>query len=91
MRDATVAELTSFLVTELTESADGTDIRPGILESGVGRAVIKGVDRRCDHVLRDFVPKMRRAGFANGAIHMILVANPGRCLPWRVETMLCAT
>jgi predicted metal-dependent phosphotriesterase family hydrolase len=46
-RDATVDELTEFLVNELTEGADGTDIRPGILKSGVGRPVIEGVDRRC--------------------------------------------
>jgi phosphotriesterase-related protein len=45
--DATVGELTDFLVTELTEGADGTAIRPGILKSGVERPVIEGVDRRC--------------------------------------------
>ncbi len=46
-RDATIDELTFFLVKELTEGADGTDIRPGILKSGVGRPVIEGVERRC--------------------------------------------
>ena len=45
--DATVEELTDFLVKELTEGADDTAIRPGILKSGVGRPVIEGVDRRC--------------------------------------------
>ena len=33
-----------------------------------------------DHVLRDFVPKMRRAGFDEAAIHTILVENPARIL-----------
>lgn len=47
VRTATTEELTGFLLKELTEGADGTGIRPGILKSGVGRPVIEGVDRRC--------------------------------------------
>ena len=44
---ASVEELTEFLLKELTEGADGTDIRTGILKSGVGRPVIEGVELRC--------------------------------------------
>lgn len=46
-RDASVEELTEFLVDELSEGADETAIRPGILKSGVGRPVIEGVERKC--------------------------------------------
>ncbi len=46
-RDADVGVLTEFLVQELTEGADGTGIRPGLLKSGVGRPVIEGVERTC--------------------------------------------
>jgi predicted metal-dependent phosphotriesterase family hydrolase len=44
---ASVEELTEFLLKELTEGADGTDIRTGILKSGVGRPVIEGIELRC--------------------------------------------
>jgi predicted metal-dependent phosphotriesterase family hydrolase len=44
---ASVEELTEFLLKELTEGADGTAIRTGILKSGVGRPVIEGVELRC--------------------------------------------
>ena len=46
-RTAGVEELTEFLVREITEGADGTGIRTGILKSGVGRPVIEGVELRC--------------------------------------------
>ena len=46
-RTASVEELTEFLVQEITEGADGTGIRTGILKSGVGRPVIEGVELRC--------------------------------------------
>jgi len=46
-RTASVEALTDFLVRELTEGADGTTIRTGILKSGVGRPVIEGVELRC--------------------------------------------
>jgi phosphotriesterase-related protein len=46
-RSASVTELTDFLLKELTEGADGTDIRPGLLKSGVGRPVIEGAEKRC--------------------------------------------
>lgn len=46
-RYAGVEELTDFLVKELTEGADGSAIRPGLLKSGVGRPVIEGVERNC--------------------------------------------
>jgi phosphotriesterase-related protein len=44
---ATVEELTVYLVRELSEGADGTAIRPGLLKSGVGRPVIEGVEKKC--------------------------------------------
>jgi len=46
-RTASIEELTEFLLQELTEGADGTDIRTGILKSGVGRPVIEQLERRC--------------------------------------------
>jgi len=46
-RSASVEELTDFLLQELRDGADGTNIRTGILKSGVGRPVIEGVERRC--------------------------------------------
>jgi predicted metal-dependent phosphotriesterase family hydrolase len=46
-RTASVEQLTEFLLSELTEGADGTTIRPGLLKSGVGRPVIEGVELRC--------------------------------------------
>lgn len=46
-RTAGVEELTEFLLGELTDGADGTSIRTGILKSGVGRPVIEGVELRC--------------------------------------------
>jgi predicted metal-dependent phosphotriesterase family hydrolase len=46
-RTADVEQLTEFLLEELTEGADGTDIRPGILKSGVGRPVIEQLEQRC--------------------------------------------
>ena len=33
-----------------------------------------------DHVLRDFVPKLRQAGFDDALLHRILVENPARAL-----------
>jgi len=46
-RTASVEELTDFLLRELSEGADGTSIRTGILKSGVGRPVIEDVELRC--------------------------------------------
>src|SRR5438105_974650 len=46
-RDASVEVLSEFLAKELSEGADGTSIRPGMLKSGVGRPVIEGVERKC--------------------------------------------
>jgi phosphotriesterase-related protein len=46
-RTASVEQLTEFLLRELTEGADGTAIRTGLLKSGVGRPVIEGVELRC--------------------------------------------
>jgi phosphotriesterase-related protein len=44
---ASIAELEEVLVREMTEGADGTSIRPGLLKAAVGRAVIEGVEERC--------------------------------------------
>jgi phosphotriesterase-related protein len=46
-RTASIEQLTEFLLRELTEGADGTGIRTGILKSGVGRPVIEQLERRC--------------------------------------------
>ena len=46
-RAASVEALTDFLLKELSEGADGTAIRPGILKSGVGRPLIEGVEKKC--------------------------------------------
>jgi phosphotriesterase-related protein len=45
--EASIDELTAYLVKELGEGADGTTIRPGMLKSGVGRPVIEGVEKKC--------------------------------------------
>lgn len=44
---ASIAELEEVIVREMTEGADGTAIRPGLLKASVGRAVIEGVEERC--------------------------------------------
>jgi phosphotriesterase-related protein len=59
-RTASVEELADFLVKEVTEGADGTTIRAGILKSGVGRPVIEGVELRCAQAVA-------RAQLATGA------------------------
>jgi phosphotriesterase-related protein len=46
-RTASIEELTDFLIGELTQGADGSTVRTGILKSGVGRPVIEGVELRC--------------------------------------------
>ena len=38
-----------------------------------------------DHVLRDFVPMMRRAGFDEKLIRLMLVENPARILAVDVQ------
>ena len=42
-----IEQLADFLVKEVTVGADGTDIRTGLLKSGIGRPVIEGRDRKC--------------------------------------------
>lgn len=44
---ADVDALADFLVRELTEGADGTTIRTGLLKSAVSRPVIEGPEARC--------------------------------------------
>jgi predicted metal-dependent phosphotriesterase family hydrolase len=46
-READVEALTEALVREATGGADGTDIRTGILKSGISRPVLEGVEERC--------------------------------------------
>jgi phosphotriesterase-related protein len=36
-----------------------------------------------DHVLRDFVPKLRQAGFDDALLRRILVENPARALSFK--------
>jgi phosphotriesterase-related protein len=38
-----------------------------------------------DHVLRDFVPKLRQAGFDDALLHRILVENPARALSFEPQ------
>jgi phosphotriesterase-related protein len=45
--DASIEELTDNLVREMTQGADGTTIRPGILKASVTHAVLEGVEERC--------------------------------------------
>jgi len=44
--DASVDELTGFLVSELTDGVDGTDIRPGLLKAAVSRRGLTGLERK---------------------------------------------
>lgn len=44
---APIDELEEFLVKEMTEGADGTSIRPGLLKAAVSRPVLEGVEERC--------------------------------------------
>ena len=45
--EASIEELVETVVLEVTEGADGTDIRTGLLKSGVGRPVIEGREAKC--------------------------------------------
>lgn len=44
---ADIRELEEFLVREMTEGADGTSIRTGLLKAAVSRPVLEGVEERC--------------------------------------------
>lgn len=44
---AGIEELVDIIVGEVTEGADGTGIRTGLLKSGVGRPVIEGREAKC--------------------------------------------
>ncbi len=44
---ADIATLESHLIREMTEGADGTTIRTGLLKASVSRAVLEGVEARC--------------------------------------------
>jgi len=45
--DASIAELEEVLVQEITLGADGTDIRTGLLKSGISRPIIEGPEEKC--------------------------------------------
>jgi len=55
-----LSELTSKLIEELTEGVDGTDIRAGILKSGIHNARIEGVEEKA-------LRAVARASLATGA------------------------
>ena len=59
--ESSIEELADFLVSELIVGADGTDIRTGVLKSGVGRPVIEGADEKC---ARAVALAHKRTGFA---------------------------
>jgi phosphotriesterase-related protein len=58
---ASAEALAEFLVGELTEGADGTSIRPGLLKSAIGRPVIEGPEAKC---ARAVAQAHRRTGVA---------------------------
>ena len=45
--EADIAELEDALVREMTEGADGTNIRPGLLKAATSRPLIEDVEERC--------------------------------------------
>jgi phosphotriesterase-related protein len=45
--EASIPELEEHLVRELTVGADGSDVRTGLLKSGIGRPVIEGREEKC--------------------------------------------
>ena len=45
--EADIAELEDALVREMTEGADGTTIRPGLLKAATSRPLIEDVEERC--------------------------------------------
>ena len=47
VEEASIEELVEVIVQEVTEGADGTNIRTGLLKSGVGRPVIEGLEAKC--------------------------------------------
>ena len=49
--EATEDKLEELLVEEITTGADGTEIRTGLLKSGVSRAVIEGLEAKCARVV----------------------------------------
>lgn len=59
--ESSIPELEERLVRELTEGADGTDIRTGLLKSGISRPVIEGPEEKC---ARAIARAQRRTGVA---------------------------
>lgn len=45
--EASIEDLVEIIVREVNEGADGTEIRTGLLKSGVGRPVIEGREAKC--------------------------------------------
>ena len=59
--ESSIPALEDRLVEELTEGADGTSIRPGLLKSGISRPVIEGPEEKC---ARAIARAQRRTGVA---------------------------
>jgi len=59
--DASIEELEELLVRELTVAADETDIRTGLLKSGISRPVIEGPEKKC---ARAIARAQKRTGVA---------------------------
>jgi len=59
--DASVEELAELVVQEVTLGADGTDIRTGLLKSGISRPVIEGLEAKC---ARAVAQAQKRTGLA---------------------------
>jgi phosphotriesterase-related protein len=49
--DASIEELEEILVREIAVGADGTDIRTGLLKSGISRPIIEGPEEKCAHAV----------------------------------------
>jgi predicted metal-dependent phosphotriesterase family hydrolase len=59
--DASIEELEDILVQEITVGADGTDIRTGLLKSGISRPIIEGPEEKC---ARAIARAQKRTGVA---------------------------
>jgi predicted metal-dependent phosphotriesterase family hydrolase len=59
--DASIEELEEILVQEITRGADGTDIRTGLLKSGISRPIIEGPEEKC---ARAIARAQKRTGVA---------------------------
>ena len=81
--DQSIDELADGLVTEITEGADGTGIRTGLLKAAVSRPVVEGPEKKC---ARAVARAARRTGAAitthtSGAIRFEI---PGGNIGWQL-------